>query len=310
MTQSETLVLSSYHLRAEQVRFFDANGYLVLKKWIPRELLSRLSEAGAGWIEQGLRVDASDPAAEDYKFAQRPSGRTMFRVDYLHNKGFDASLELLGSPQVLAVAESLCGPNMVPTYESMVFKQEGDGARIPWHQDAVHPRKWRIFNFDVYLDASRIGAGALRVMPGTQSEGQDICRLRDEFGWDPPDVVQVEMEAGDVLLHDVMVVHGSERTAGKALRRTIYYEFRAAEEILEEGPWDRAWIERRMRLVPVAMGRYARLFACASQFNWRVAGQFRPKPLADDDAELRVAHEVHMSGAYCSAGSAGAVNHE
>ncbi len=66
---------------------------------------------------------------------------------------------MLGAPQVLAVAESLCGRNFVPTYESMVFKQEGDGEKIRWHQDAVHPRNHRIFNYDLYLDASRKGAG-------------------------------------------------------------------------------------------------------------------------------------------------------
>jgi hypothetical protein len=68
------------------------------------------------------------------------------------------------------------------------------------------------------------------------------------------------MQPGDVLLHNVMVVHGSPQTVGKQLRRTIYYEFRPAEELLADGPWDQAW---------------------------------------------KVAHEVHMSGAYCSAGDAG-----
>ena len=59
-----------------------------------------------------------------------------------------------------------------------------------------------------------------------------------------------------LLLHDVMVLHGSERTLGKNLRRTIYYEFRAAEMILDEGPWDTEWIDRRMRLIPLALKKY------------------------------------------------------
>jgi hypothetical protein len=107
-----------------------------------------------------------------------------------------------------------------------------------------------------------------------------------------------------VLLHDVMVLHGSERTEGKALRRTIYYEFRAAEEILEDGPWDREWIERRLRLVPLGLRAHARAFPKAAQFDWQVSDGFRPAPLGDDAAELKVAHEVHMNGSYCSAGDA------
>lgn len=55
----------------------------------------------------------------------------IWRVDYVHDKGESASLELLGSPQVLGMAQSLCEPNFVSTYESMVFKFEGDGEKIP-----------------------------------------------------------------------------------------------------------------------------------------------------------------------------------
>ena len=62
----------------------------------------------------------------------------MWRVDYIHDKGEPASLELLGSRAVLGIAESLAGPDFVPTYESMVLKAAGDGAPVPWHQDAVH----------------------------------------------------------------------------------------------------------------------------------------------------------------------------
>lgn len=295
---------SKYHLSEEQVRFFDEHGYLVLRKLISDELLERLQVAGSNWIERGLSAGLDDPQRGDYQFAKRNGGEVFYRVDYLHDKHEAASLELLGSPEVLAVAESLCGANFVPTYESMVFKQQGDGEQIPWHQDAVHPRRHRVFNFDLYLDRSSIGSGALRVVPGTQNRILDVCEIRDRFGWNADGVIQVEMEPGDVLLHDVMVLHGSERTEGKALRRTIYYEFRAAEEILEDGPWDREWIERRLRLVPLGLRAHALAFPNAAQFDWQISNSFRPTPLEDDATELKVAHEVHMNGSYCSAGDA------
>jgi ectoine hydroxylase-related dioxygenase (phytanoyl-CoA dioxygenase family) len=295
---------SPYHLTDEQIAFFDRNGYLILRDWIPYDLLSRLQQAGQAWIEQGKRVSA-EAGGDDYMFAQRPHGRVMFRVNYLHDKGQPASLELLGCPQVLAVAESLCGPNFVPTYESMVFKQAGDGEAIPWHQDAVHPRRHRIFNFDLYLDHSRAGAGALRVIPGSQTAKHDVCRLRDERGWEGDDVIQVEMAPGDVLLHDVMVVHGSEHVEGKDLRRTIYYEFRAAEEIVEDGPWDREWIDRRLRLVHPALARYRQAFPDRDQFQWSIDDTFRPRDVGSEEQELKIAHVVHMNGSYCSAGDAG-----
>jgi hypothetical protein len=297
------LDLKPYHLTSEQVAAFDRDGFLILRNWITGDLLTRLQEAGHQWISDGLSASPDNPWFGDYNFAKREQGEVMFRVDYLHDKGHRASLDLLGCPQVLGVAESLCGPNFVPTYESMVFKQEGDGEVIRWHQDAVHPRRWRIFNFDLYLDASKKGAGALRVIPGSQIQKLDACRLEQEHGWDAPGVIHAEMEPGDVLLHDVMVVHGSERTLGNRLRRTIYYEFRAAEQIISEGPWDREWVDKRMRLVPLGLRAYQESYPDALQFEWQPSPEFRQAADGDLEAELKVAHVVHTNGSFCSAGS-------
>lgn len=294
---------ADHHLTPEQVRFFDEHGYLVLRGRIPADLLARLQAAADAWIADGRAVAEGDPAASDYQWATRGGSRRMFRVDYLHGKRQPASLELLGSPAVLGIAESLAGPNFVPTYESLVFKDEGDGAAIDWHQDAVHPRTHRIFNIDVYLDASRKGEGALRVAPGSHLAPVDVCQLQEEYGWDAPGVIQVELEPGDVLVHDVMVVHGSEAVTGNRLRRTIYYEFRAAEQIAAEGPWDAEWVDRRLRLLPVALREHARANPGAEPFAWNIDPAIRPADSGDDEAELRIAHLVHSPGSYCSAGS-------
>lgn len=292
-----------YHLTPEQIAHFDAHGYVVLPGRIPADLLARLREAADEWIATGRALGPDSPEGPDYQWATRGGARRMFRIDYLHGKGSAASLELLGSPAVLGIAESLAGPDLVPTYESLVFKNTGDGAAIDWHQDAVHPRTHRIFNVDVYLDASTAGEGALRVAPGSHLAPVDVCQLQDEYGWDAPGVVQVELEPGDVLVHDVMVVHGSEAVTGNRLRRTIYYEFRAAEQIQAEGPWDAEWVDRRMRLLPLGLEAHARRFPGQEQFRWNASPELRPEMTGDADAELRIAHLVHSPGSYCSAGS-------
>ena len=292
-----------WHLTPEEIAFFDAHGYLVLRDRIPAPLLERLRAASDAWMTQGRALGPDHPDAVDYAWANRGGQKRMFRVDYLHNKGQTASLELLGSPAVLGIAESLAGEEFVPTYESLVFKDAGDGAAIDWHQDAVHPRTHRIFNIDVYLDASRAGEGALRVAPGSHLAPVDVCQLQEEYGWDAPGVIQVELNPGDVLVHDVMIVHGSEAVTGNRLRRTIYYEFRAAEQILREGPWDAEWVDRRLRLVPLGLREHARQNPDAEAFDWRISPDLAPRLGDDVDAELRIAHVVHSPGSYCSAGS-------
>jgi hypothetical protein len=292
-----------YHLSAEEIAHFDDHGYVILRNRISGPLLERLQRASVRWIADGHALENESDGDGDYNFATRPSGRVLFRINYLHNKGEAASLELLGSPEMLGIAESLAGPNFVPTYESLVFKNTGDGAPIEWHQDAVHPRNFRIFNVDLYLDDSRKGSGSLRVAPGSHKHIVDVCQLQEEYGWDAPGVVQTELNPGDVLVHDVMLVHGSEATLANKLRRTIYYEFRPAEQIMAEGPWDDAFIDQRLRLVALGLAESRRQSPSSAGFSWNVADDFAPRVSDDADEELRVAHGVHSPGSYCSAGS-------
>jgi ectoine hydroxylase-related dioxygenase (phytanoyl-CoA dioxygenase family) len=290
-------------LTEEQIRFFDENGYLILRNWITGSLLERMQAAGREWMDQAAALHDRNETAPDFNYADREVGEVLFRVDYLHDKGASASLELLGSPNVLGVAESLCGPNFVPTYESMVLKQAGDGEAIRWHQDAVHPRRSRIYNFDLYLDRSSADGGALVVIPKSHHSVLEACELERLYGWSPPGSIVVEMEPGDVLLHDVMVVHGSPRIVGKALRRTIYYEFRAAEQILSEGPWDRDWVDRRLSLLPLALEAYRAAYPDLPQFQWHADAQYREGLKTNREEVLRVLHKVHTPGSHCSAGS-------
>jgi hypothetical protein len=137
-------------------------------------------------------------------------------------------------------------------------------------------------------------------VPGAHHDRVDICALERRHGWDVPGSVEVEMGAGDVLVHDVMLVHGSEPTVGYGRRRTIYYEFRPAEQILSEGPWDRPWVEKRLRLLPLAIDAYGQANPGAKAFAWDIADDLRPN--VGSESLLRVAHVVHTPGSYCSAG--------
>nr|ASV47064.1 hypothetical protein [uncultured bacterium] len=272
-------------LTGDQVAHFDVHGYVLLPGRVPPDLLARLRAAADGWTGQ-----APTP---DHLF----SGGRLWRVDHLHDKGSPASLELLGSPEVLGVAESLAGPDLVPTYESLVVKAAGDSAAVPWHQDAVHGREHRLFNVDVYLDDAEAGAGALHVVPGSQHARTDACALRDDHGWAVPGAIELPVRAGDVLVHDDMLVHGSPPVRGRALRRTVYLEFRPAASILEHGPWDAAWLDARLRLLDAAVAAHAAARPGVPGHVRRPARRPAPGPL-----RLRVAHGTHTPGEWCSAG--------
>ncbi len=63
------------------------------------------------------------------------------------------------------------------------------------------------------------------------------------------------VKAGDVMLHNIRLVHGSPRSKGEHLRRTLYYDFQSMHELLRQGgprpehPVTDTWIRDRYRLL-------------------------------------------------------------
>jgi phytanoyl-CoA hydroxylase len=130
----------------------------------------------------------------------------------------------------------------------------------------------------------------------------DACALAETYGWSLPGAIEVELEAGDVLVHDDMVVHGSPPASGNALRRTIYLEFRPAQSIVEDGPWTPEWMDARLRLIPLALAERAKWAGPAERFEWCIASNLKPILTDDVATELRVVHTAHTPGEWCSAG--------
>ena len=111
------------------------------------------------------------------------------------------------------------------------------------------------------------------------------------------------MEPGDVLLHDDMVIHGSPQVQGNALRRTIYFEFRSVEQILDEGPWDEEFVHKRQFLIPMAIKAHANRYPNADAFKWNPKESKLPQCNYSADELKRVTHIEHSPSSFCSATS-------
>jgi hypothetical protein len=62
-----------------------------------------------------------------------------------------------------------------------------------------------------------------------------------------PTMVSVPVKAGDILIQDMMVIHGSQMKRNAGVRRTIYVEMRPAAAILDQGAQSKEWAEFRRR---------------------------------------------------------------
>ena len=100
--------------------------------------------------------------------------------------------------------------------------------------------------------------GCVYMAPGTHKLNLPGREIRAK-GFDFPNLTPIPARAGDVLLHNVRVVHGSRRSRGGALRRTLYYEFQSMGEMRKQnGPrpdfaMTDAFIHDRFRLTLAAI---------------------------------------------------------
>lgn len=225
-----------------------------------------------------------------------PVGPRLMRQDDLLGIEPNAALDLLACPGMMAVARDLCGRGTVPLQMDLLYKHQHPHPVILWHQGAPHPRGFPYLNVGVYLDDADEGDGCLRYVPGTQHELQDICTYAEEHGWNVPNSVEQPARAGDILVQDMMILHGSAPKWTPGPRRTIYVELRPAEGILESDKQSEHWAELRKRWMGLVLRR-----ADATDWpeSWR---EDLPSDLGSDEDEIQaiMAHwEPPIPAVYC-----------
>jgi ectoine hydroxylase-related dioxygenase (phytanoyl-CoA dioxygenase family) len=247
----------------EEARFFEENGYLILREAISGEELRRVQAAMMTLTNLGRASVQADP---DFAYGTgHLSGEPVLkRVEYVVDKS-DEMKVLMGNPFILNTVEKLMGPDLIPTWDSMVLKLPGEGIIVPWHRDAgagqVGDRP--IFNVDFYLDPADEDT-CVWVVPGSHNwpASQVDSWLAERRGKDrtvedfrATGAVPALMEPGDVLLHNILVLHGSPANASDKLRRVVYYEFRTAHVEDAIGPHVPAYIPLKQRLLAACIAR-------------------------------------------------------
>jgi len=136
---------------------------------------------------------------------------------------FRWAYDLATHPRILDAVEDVLGPNLLVWTVSIFPKYPRDPGYISWHQDGTY---WgldstRVVTAWVALTDSTPDNGCMRVMPGSHrrpilphrdtyaadnrlSRGQEI-----EVEVDEQDAVDVVLRAGEMSLHHVNIIHGS-----------------------------------------------------------------------------------------------------
>jgi ectoine hydroxylase-related dioxygenase (phytanoyl-CoA dioxygenase family) len=274
-----------------QAQRFREHGLLVIRNVLRGDELRAMREQTLPLVERATRGAPGEDPDFAYKAHEITGERVPYRVEYVIDKTA-AGKALLGHPFILRTVEKLQGPNFVPTWDAMVFKQEGAGVGIAWHRDAatsfVDPER-PIFNVDFYLDEADL-TNCLWGIPGSQNWTEakaqaaiDRLNAGGGFGTDA-NTVPLPMQPGDVILHNILAVHGSPPAQSK-LRRVVYYEFRPGEIERERGPHTPEYIPLKQRVLLACVRDRARAPYAVGEtpFAYRPDPEFAPPPLGDDE---------------------------
>lgn len=171
-------------------------------------------------------------AAEARKFrdaledCERARGRPLTRDEKSKpHLLFRWASELVRHPAILDVVETIVGPDILVWDSTLFTKEAGGKEHLTWHQDL---RYWGLDPGDQVLTAwialspSTRESGCMRVVPSDRRP--DLLPHRDTFADNnllsrgqvvdaevrEEDVVDIVLAPGEMSLHDVYIIHGSE----------------------------------------------------------------------------------------------------
>jgi len=153
-------------------------------------------------------------------------------------RGVAAFLDLARDPAIVELVSGLLGDDVILWGAHVFCKPAGEGFETPWHQDGHYwpIRPLATCTVWVALEPSTRANGCLRVIPGSHRpqvlhdhlhEDRDDLTLQQRLAdgsFDEAQAVDIELQPGQMSLHDVYMIHGAaantsaQRRTGVALR--------------------------------------------------------------------------------------------
>jgi ectoine hydroxylase-related dioxygenase (phytanoyl-CoA dioxygenase family) len=213
-------------LSEDEVAAYHRDGQVTPKGRLSEALFGRIREA----IEE-LIVTNPDVRPEQLVGAHIADNRDA------GVRGVTALLDCARDPEILDPVQQLIGPDLIFWGSQVFSKPAGDGMAIPYHQDGQYWPMRPLANVTVWIAVDRVSRdnGCMRVVPGTHRRGllehetsTDPSLALDkglkDGAFDEASAYDVELEPGQISLHDAMVVHGSN--ANTSGRRRCGYAMR------------------------------------------------------------------------------------
>ncbi len=214
-------------LSASEIEHYQREGWVVPSFRLPPPRVASMQQALQTLLERnpGVRPEKLVSAHVERGSSEGVRGVADFLALALDREIVDRVAALIGDDVILWGCHVFCKP-------------AGEGFETPWHQDGHY---WPIRPLAtctawVALEPSTRANGCLRVIPGSHLAKQLHPHLHEDRedltlnqrmadgSFDESDAVDIELEPGQMSLHDVYMIHGAQanrspqRRTGVALR--------------------------------------------------------------------------------------------
>jgi ectoine hydroxylase-related dioxygenase (phytanoyl-CoA dioxygenase family) len=210
-----------------------------MSQGLSSDLVAQYRSEGVLFPRPAIGAEAAGSLLEKFEALERRDGGAISRhTNHKPHLLVTWLADLIRDPRILDQVEAVLGPDILCWATDFFAKNPGDRKRVTWHQDSTY---WGLSEPDVItawvaFTPSTIQSGCLRVVPGSHlkdqlphrdtfsssnmlSRGQEVAVEIDE-----KDAVDVVLSPGEMSLHNVRLIHGSEpnnaahRRVGFAIR--------------------------------------------------------------------------------------------
>ena len=148
---------------------------------------------------------------------------------------------------ILDMVAQVIGPDIILWNSSFFAKPAVNGKKTPWHQDGEYWPLRPLATCTVWLaiDEATVENGCLKFMPGSHKRKElrphrtnkdpnfTLHQELLESEYDDDKAVPLELEAGQMSLHDVYLLHGSEANDSGKPRRGMTMRFMPGTSVFD-----------------------------------------------------------------------------
>jgi len=244
-------------LTQDQVDQYNRDGYIAVRGVFTAEEVREMQEVTDEMVDQSRSVsEHSDIFDVDIKAGHSADNPKLRRIKNPHQH-HDAYNRAMRNAKLLDIIEQLIGPDIRHHHTKLNLKAPGGGAQVEWHTDwGFYPAtNDDILEIGVAIDPMTVENGCLMVMPGSHKgpaydhhENGVFVGAVQMSDVDMDSAGQILLEAGDVSIHHVRALHGSEPNMSPNARRLLLMGYAAADSfpIGGYGDWEQ-WQSNMLR---------------------------------------------------------------